>query len=180
MRPIKFRAWVKHTIDNRWNWAYKKADERALTIEQNNMDVKPEEEDDWREEYLSQWDKEHNPEDQYTITNKMVYVEEVGIYLNGSQMVHYGYDVLDIMQFTGLHDKNGKEIYEGDILKLHQPMYTGRSGGYIEFSEPLGAFVIKMPGAVFMNWENKKFYEVIGNIYENPELLKGVTHDKPE
>lgn len=77
---------------------------------------------------------------------------------------------LELMQFTGLKDKNRREIYEGDVLRLHKPWYTGGIV-HIEYSEPMASFVIKMPGAVHLDWEMTKYYEVIGNIYENPELL---------
>lgn len=69
------------------------------------------------------------------------------------------------MQFTGLIDMNKKEVYEGDILRITNP-FTKTS-------------VIK---SVWWNGETVRFngiptsltnvYEVIGNIYENPELIK--------
>lgn len=81
-------------------------------------------------------------------------------------------DQLTIIQYTGLKDKNGTEIYEGDIL--HKDCFWSR---FIEFEK--GSFVSSPLNKVQYN--NRKFYpigcsdyqdwEVIGNIYENPEML---------
>ena len=67
------------------------------------------------------------------------------------------------MQYTGLTDKNGKEIFEGDI-------YLPRDGvkRIIEFKD--GCFAEKNS---FPTFRIELGGEVIGNIYENPELLKG-------
>ena len=73
----------------------------------------------------------------------------------------------ELMQFTGLKDKNGKEIFEGDILK-------GRKGlnPIVEYSEERGMFIVNFQvGYVNFNDELGEEWEVIGNIYENPELL---------
>ena len=74
--------------------------------------------------------------------------------------------IVYVRQFTGLKDKNGKEIYEGDIVK------SVYGNGYIVF-EYIG-FAIKSIGSESIDFEFPSFYlncEIIGNIYENPELL---------
>lgn len=88
-----------------------------------------------------------------------------------------------IMQYTGLKDKNGKEIYEGDILKATYPagysLYEVRFGEYDkEESEGSGIgwyaiehyFIGKKSGQLITG-ANHFGGEVIGNIYENPDLL---------
>jgi|SRR3990167_5855617 len=78
-------------------------------------------------------------------------------------------DDLKLMQFTGLKDKNGKEIYEGDILssKPLTKKETERIGTsnniVVEWNKEYACFNIGYP-----EYE----HEIIGNIYENPELLK--------
>lgn len=76
-----------------------------------------------------------------------------------------------LMQYTGLTDKNGKEIYEGDVVKKLSA--KGIRIGEIRFHH--GAFVVIYPN--IKSWKlaserGQQAIEVIGNIYENPELLK--------
>lgn len=79
------------------------------------------------------------------------------------------YDVAPatVGQFTGLYDKNGKEIYEGDILREPE------TGILVEvvYDAPEFCFRHNAHGYRFLNHPER--FEVIGNNFDNPELLKG-------
>ena len=82
---------------------------------------------------------------------------------------------IEVLQFTGLQDRNGKEIYEGDILKYNFP-YDGRLKhiSLVKFVETEASFGLKdIYGNEIPLYRiaANNYFEVIGNIYENPELL---------
>ena len=93
-------------------------------------------------------------------------------YIDDNRVRFVGFDNVIIMQSTGLKDKNGKEVFVGDIIKctrgcLHEV--------YIE-KEYGGTYIGGMP-AIYLKGLNEGYAwtedeEIIGNIYENPELLE--------
>ena len=82
-----------------------------------------------------------------------------------------------LMQYTGLKDKNGKEIYEGDIIFIKGETKLLDIKGKVEYSNTFAQFIITNTGSIVNETEPLGDYEeenieVIGNIYDNPELLE--------
>jgi len=85
------------------------------------------------------------------------------------------WDILSVDQSTGLQDKNGKEIYEGDIvLTTYGKLEEDKNGltrfGKVVFEQASFRISIK-DSAVKVGFYDINKIEIIGNIYENPELL---------
>ncbi|MDO8226126.1 YopX family protein [Bacillus cabrialesii] len=80
-----------------------------------------------------------------------------------------------LMQYTGLKDKNGRDIYEGDVVKFKSAYCENKIiKAVVKFKDSLGSFVFNMgddQGFWRMDASIREI-EVIGNIYENPELLE--------
>ncbi|MED1607774.1 YopX family protein [Cytobacillus kochii] len=120
-----------------------------------------------REIKFRAWDKSRK---EMEYINNMYWFEENGVDDINNNVF------LDFMQYTGIKDKNGKEIYEGDAVS------TDLSRPYLIVVFRNGAFMYQchhnnqdyydhMEPAFSDEVESTKFHEVIGNIYENPELI---------
>lgn len=92
-------------------------------------------------------------------------------YIDDNRVRFVGFDNVIIMQSTGLFDRNGKEIFEGDIVKMSKDVY----------SEPTYYEVVRHRGGAYRLeskqhgcelWLRHTDCDVVGNIYENPELLE--------
>ena len=80
--------------------------------------------------------------------------------------------ISDWQQFTGLHDKNGKEIYEGDLIKLFSGKIT--EVRYVSahfYLHPTIEEIEEYDDIPEMNYANEVHFEIIGNVYEDPEHL---------
>jgi len=87
-----------------------------------------------------------------------------------------------LMQYTGLHDKNGKEIYEGDIVSIYEEGTRVNQDGYAtDFKLPaqhklIDKILYKLDSSCGLCGSWRRYVvedcEVIGDIYSNPELLE--------
>ena len=84
-------------------------------------------------------------------------------------------DPTTVGEFTGLKDKNGKEIYEGDVMEIPETDFNAEIIGRVLFEED-AYYIIPLRGGHLwgLHWSLRKHdAKIIGNIHDNLELLKG-------
>ncbi len=127
-----------------------------------------------REIKFRAWDKEQEKmfKPVYLLLSKgssLPIVFKNGETIRGSGRLH-GYNV-ELMQYTGLKDKNDIEIYEGDIATT--PYLSRLTKGTVAYVGSSFVYVTEEGDTITMIYINQlPEFEVIGNIYENPELME--------
>ena len=122
-----------------------------------------------REIKFRAWDKENK---KMVYKNPWLWIDYAGLVSELKENKYVArFGIFDIMQYTGLDDKKGKEIYEGDIVeyKMPSPLYQNET-----FITEKSTVIFSDINCRFQTDKGANLtpgHIVIGNIYENPELL---------
>lgn len=129
------------------------------------------------------WLKIGNPlsDDNWISINKLYFSGNSVVGIEDKEGELYGLKEIELMQFTGLKDKKGKEIYEGDILKFKEWSWSRRRGNtykdfYVKVVWGYAGFTIEGTSYTLMMEEG----EIVGNVYETPELLPTDAQDSAQ
>lgn len=125
-----------------------------------------------REIKFRAWDKE-SKEMYFVRTIRFPkYTEKViskfRVWLDGGNLSGQTKSTMELMQYTALKDKNGKEIFEGDIIENDSERYE------IVWDEEQLLWLAQSEYPVYLSELGNKETFILGNIYENPELLKEI------
>ena len=132
----------------------------------------------------------------YPVNDINFWLDQVNAHTHPNDKEKYELVDLDeggiLMQYTGLKDKNGKEIYEGDLVKLTGWYYKNERQKEkqdfdlvcrVEYDNTVACYNlihVDLPGSYLKFFDvlivtHDRQFEVIGNIYSNPELLEAIT-----
>lgn len=87
----------------------------------------------------------------------------------------YEVDPATVGEYTGLKDRNGKEVYEGDVIKIPETDFNAEIIGRVLFDDD-AYYIIPLRGGHLwgLHWSLRKHdAKIIGNLHDNLELLKG-------
>jgi uncharacterized phage protein (TIGR01671 family) len=175
---FKFRAWCKVEIDKRWEYAYDLANkmcnidslrdkygfDRVFDINQKLI-----------QRYLRKWSLENSKEDRYNYHYEM---RSVGISSDGKVIASPNVEVIALRQCTGLKDKNGKLIFEDDIIEHWDKKYIVKP--FLPLDRFYEAESIDKHEDGSDDWMSNSDidWEVVGNIHQNPELYDKINRYK--
>ncbi len=117
------------------------------------------------------WDKE---EERMRVVSQIDFLSKEVLFYDGDSSTGEwcNFDFIELLQSTGLKDKNGKKIFEGDIVKtkFNIVVIKYKNTAFYPMRNKDGKF------NKVTNWDSVLGGEIIGSIYENPELLEA-QHD---
>ena len=114
----------------------------------------------------------------YFVNLWLIHYQKYQPIITDNNAVSYDVDPSTVCQYTGICDKNGKKIFEGDIVRHynHSVDTEKYEVGKVFFDSHSACFKrTSNSGAVYLG--RRCTYEIIGNIHDNPELLEGFNGD---
>lgn len=160
---FKFRAWAEHRVDTGFKKAWEEKEEKFNKKEPSkNSDSWSE----WYDEGKIYLDKKVAEYKDFPITKTKLMIDDSLFSIGKINITAFGYKLIDIMQCTGLKDKNGKLIYEGDIVQIGKKIWN------VAYNTIECRYRLEHPDEIaHINKWNADQSEIVGNIHESPELL---------